>query len=107
VRFGDAFWILRKELSVAVVLGAIMALATYVRAWTLEVGPGVGLVVAVTASCIVLWSATVASVLPVVLRRLRPVHHDHRRRHRPSYLLRARALATAPWLTEPTKAPGV
>jgi magnesium transporter len=44
--------------------------ATYVRAWTLDVGPNVGLVVAVTASCIVLWSATVASVLPLVLRRL-------------------------------------
>jgi magnesium transporter len=48
-----------------------MALATYVRAWTLGVGPDVGLVVAVTASCIVLWSATVASVLPLLLRRLR------------------------------------
>jgi len=35
------------------------------------VGPEVGLVVAITAACIVLWSATVASVLPVLLRRLR------------------------------------
>jgi magnesium transporter len=71
VRFGDALRVLRKELSVAVVLGAVMALATYVRAWTLGVGPDVGVVVAITASCIVLWSATVASVLPLVLRRLR------------------------------------
>jgi magnesium transporter len=71
VRFGDAVRVFRKELGVAIVLGAIMALATFVRAWTLDVGPSVGLVVAVTASCIVLWSATVASVLPLVLRRLR------------------------------------
>jgi magnesium transporter len=71
VRFGDALRVFRKELVVAVVLGAIMAVATYIRAWTLDVGPGVGLVVAITATCIVLWSATVASVLPLVLRRLR------------------------------------
>ena len=71
VRFGDAARVFRKEFGVAIVLGAIKALATYVRAWTLNVGPSVGLVVAVTASCIVLWSATVASVLPLVLRRLR------------------------------------
>jgi magnesium transporter len=71
VRFGDALRVFRKELVVAMVLGAIMAVATYIRAWTLDVGPGVGLEVAITATCIVLWSAAVASVLPLVLRRLR------------------------------------
>jgi len=71
VRFGDALRVFRKELGVALLLGVIMAVATYVRAWTLDVGPDVGLVVAITAACIVLWAATVASVLPLVLRRLR------------------------------------
>src|SRR5579884_914158 len=35
VRFGDLLRVLRKELAAAVVLGAIMALATVLRAWTL------------------------------------------------------------------------
>jgi len=71
VRYRDAWRVFRKELGVAILLGMIMAVATYTRAWTLDVGPEVGLVVAITAACIVLWSATVASVLPVLLRRLR------------------------------------
>jgi magnesium transporter len=37
VRFGDLFRILRKELAAAVVLGVIMAVATALRAWALEV----------------------------------------------------------------------
>ena len=48
-----------------------MGLATYARAWTLGVGLEVGPVVAVTAACIVLWSAAVASVLPLLLHRLK------------------------------------
>jgi magnesium transporter len=71
VRFEDAARVLRKELTVALVLGAIMAAAAYLRAWTLDVGPAVGLVVALTAACVVVWSASVACLLPLALRRLR------------------------------------
>ncbi len=71
VRFRDAFRVLRKELSVALMLASTMAVATYIRAWTLQVGPAVGMVVALSAGCIVIWSATVASMLPLLLRRLR------------------------------------
>ena len=71
VRFSDALRVFRKELSVALILGAVMAAATYVRAWTLGVGPSVGMVVAITAACVVIWSASVASLLPLALRRLR------------------------------------
>jgi magnesium transporter len=71
VRFRDAFRVFRKELCVAVILAVIMAVASFTRAWTLQVGNTVGLVVALSAGCIVVWSATVASLLPLLLRRLR------------------------------------
>jgi magnesium transporter len=70
VRSGDLFRVLRKELAVAVVLGLVMALATVLRAWTLAVEVQIGIVVAVTAASIVVWSAAVAAILPLVLRRV-------------------------------------
>jgi magnesium transporter len=66
----DAFRVLRKEWAVAILLGAVMAVASFIRSWTLGVDPRVGTVVAVTAAGIVLWAATVAAILPLVLRRI-------------------------------------
>jgi len=71
IRFGDALRVVTKELAAAVLLGVVMAVAAFGRAWFLGVGPAVGLVVALTALAIVLWSATVASILPMILRRLK------------------------------------
>ena len=71
VRPGDVFRVLRKEWSAAAMLGVVMAVACYLRGITLGVSPAVGGVVALTAACIVLWAATVAAVLPLILRRLR------------------------------------
>jgi magnesium transporter len=71
VRFEDLVRVLRKELAAAVVLGAVMALATVLRAWTLDVEVQIGVIVAITAASIVVWSAAVAAVLPLVLRRFR------------------------------------
>jgi magnesium transporter len=71
VRPRDVLRVLPKEWAVALLLGAIMATAAFIRAWTLGVERDVGIVVGVTAACIVLWAATVAAVLPLVLRRLR------------------------------------
>jgi magnesium transporter len=71
IRPRDVLFVLRKEWGVAGLLALVMAAASFIRAWTLGVEPRVGTVVAVTAACIVLWAATVASVLPLVLRRLR------------------------------------
>jgi magnesium transporter len=71
VRFRDAFRVFRKELCVAIMLGLVMAGATFIRSWTLQVGYGVGFVVAITAACIVIWSSAVASLLPIFLRRFR------------------------------------
>jgi magnesium transporter len=47
-----------------------IALVGWVRAWTLGVGGEVALTVAVSAGAIILWSALVASVLPLVLRKV-------------------------------------
>ena len=62
--------VLKKELSTGLLISAAIALAAWVRAWSLGVGPEIGMVVTLTIVAIVLWSATVASVIPIVLRRL-------------------------------------
>jgi magnesium transporter len=71
VAFRDLFRVWRKEVSTALILAGAMAVATAARAWTLGVERGVGETVALTAAAIVLWAATVAALLPLVLKRLR------------------------------------
>jgi len=71
VRFSDVFRIVRKELLTGIMLGAVMAAATFVRAMTLSVGIDVGLTVAIAVSAIVIWAAVVGAVLPLILRKLR------------------------------------
>jgi magnesium transporter len=70
VRLRDVGWVLAKEVVVGLILGVIMATVAFGRAKLLNVSPQVCLVVAATIAVITLWSATVASVLPLVLRRL-------------------------------------
>jgi len=71
VGFRDLFRVWRKEVSTAAILALAMAVATAVRAWTLGVERGVGETVALTAAAIVIWAATVAALLPLLLKRLR------------------------------------
>jgi magnesium transporter len=71
VAFKDLARVVRREAVVGVLLGVVMALATYIRSWTLGVGLEVGPVVALTGLCIVIWAGIVAAVLPLLLRRLR------------------------------------
>jgi magnesium transporter len=71
VSLRDVGWIAWKELRVGLVIGAIMAAVAIVRAQLLGVGTNIGIVVAVTILAICLWSALVAAVLPLTLRRLR------------------------------------
>jgi magnesium transporter len=66
----DIAWIAFKEMRVGLVLGAIMAIVAFGRASLLGVGTDIGVVVALTIVTICLWSATVAAVLPLTLRRL-------------------------------------
>jgi magnesium transporter len=71
VSLRDIGWIAFKEMRVGLLLGAVMAVVAFGRAQLLGVGTDIGLVVAVTILAICLWSATVAAVLPLALRRLR------------------------------------
>jgi magnesium transporter len=71
VVFRDIFRVWRKELGTALLLSLAMAGAATIRAWTLGVPQGVALTVALAAATIVVWAATVAALLPLVLRRLR------------------------------------
>jgi magnesium transporter len=71
VGFRDVFWIAFKEMRVGLILGAIMAVIAFGRAALLGVGADIGVVVSLTILAICFWSATVAAVLPLGLRRLR------------------------------------
>jgi magnesium transporter len=71
VGFRDVAWIAFKEMRVGLILGAIMAVIAFGRAALLGVGTNIGFVVSLTILAICLWSATVAAVLPLALRRLR------------------------------------
>ena len=71
VALRDIGWVVFKEMRVAFVLGAVMALAGFLRAYLLDVDPDIGIVVALTLVVISIWSAIVAAALPLVLRRLR------------------------------------
>lgn len=71
VRFRDIPRVLGKELSTGFLVAATMAAAAVVRAWTLGVGPEVTVTVAVTVAAIVMWSSFIASILPLVLKKLR------------------------------------
>jgi magnesium transporter len=71
VSLRDVGWIVWKELRVGLVIGLVMAVVAIGRAALLGVQQNVGLVVAVTILAICVWSAIVAAVLPLVLRRLR------------------------------------
>ncbi len=70
IQLRDIGWVVAKELAVGLTMGLVMALIAFGRARYSE-GSEVGLVVAATIIVVTLWSATVAAVLPLVLRRLR------------------------------------
>jgi magnesium transporter len=64
--------VLLKEASTGLMLGLTMAVLMFVRAiLTNGADSQVGIVVAITVFSIALWAATVGSVLPVILNRLR------------------------------------
>ena len=71
VQLRDVGRVLAKEVIVGLILGAIMAVVAFGRAELLGTGAQVAQVVALTIAAICIWSATVAAVLPLLLRRLR------------------------------------
>jgi magnesium transporter len=71
VRFRDLPAVVAKEMSTGMLLAIAMAFAALIRAWTLGVGPQITLTVTLTVAAIVLWSAFVSSILPLVLKKVR------------------------------------
>jgi magnesium transporter len=71
VRFRDVLRVVRKEAITGVILGAIMAALMFGRAIFQGTSVDLGITVAVTVTAIVIWSAVVGAVLPLVLRQLR------------------------------------
>lgn len=70
VSMKDIGWLVFKELRVGLVIGLFMALVGVGQAIFLNVSNDIALIVALTLISICVWSATVASALPLVLRRL-------------------------------------
>jgi len=64
------FRIFPKEFIAGLVAGVVMGTAGFLRAEILGVDPAISLTVGVALFCIVLWAVTVATVLPLLLRRL-------------------------------------
>ena len=70
VSMRDIGWLVFKELRVGLVIGLFMAAVGVGQAAFLHVSNDIAMVVALTIVSICIWSATVASALPLVLRRL-------------------------------------
>lgn len=71
VKFRDLPAVVVKEMSTGTLIAVAMAIAAMIRAWTLGVGPQITLTVTLTVAAIVLWSALVSSILPLVLKKIR------------------------------------
>lgn len=71
VSLRDLGRILVKELSTGFFVALTMALAGFLRAWTLGVEIQVMITVAVALACIIVWSTLVACVVPLVLKKLK------------------------------------
>jgi len=70
VHWNDLLRVLWKEFRVALLLGAVLAVAMFARAEMLGVTPNVALVVGLSACFIVIWAGLVAAFLPLALRRI-------------------------------------
>ncbi|MFV0319342.1 MAG: magnesium transporter [Microbacterium sp.] len=71
VRMRDVGRVLSKEMTSALLVALTMAITGLIRAFLLGVGWAVVLTVVLTIVAIVLWSAFVASILPLVLKKTR------------------------------------
>jgi magnesium transporter len=69
VELRDVGWVLLKEMSVGLLVGLLLGIAGFIRGG-LAAGAQIGLIVGLTILAVTIWSASVAAVLPLVLRRL-------------------------------------
>lgn len=63
--------VLRKEIPTSFLVAISIGLVAWIRAWILNVGPQVTLVVCLTLIAITIWTAIVSSIIPLLLKRLR------------------------------------
>lgn len=70
VRLRNVLRVVRKEMATGVLIAATIAGVAWVRALTLGVGAEVAVTVAISIVVIVLWTSLIASVLPLLLKRL-------------------------------------
>ena len=71
VRFRDLPAVVAKEMTTGTLIAVAMAAAAMIRAFTLGVGLQIALTVTLTVAAIVVWSALVSSILPLVLKQIR------------------------------------
>ncbi len=71
VRLGNLWQAWRKEISVGLLLGVVMAGLGFVRAFTWGEGPKIALVVGLTLPLVVIWAITVATIVPTVADRFK------------------------------------
>jgi len=71
VRFRDLPAVVAKEMTTGTLIAVAMAAAAMIRAFTLGVGLQITLTVTLTVAAIVVWSALVSSILPLVLKQIR------------------------------------
>lgn len=71
LRMRDVRMVFGKEVLVGLAMGSVMAVVAFGRAQILGVGIDVGVVVSLTIAAICVWASAVASILPLLLRKLR------------------------------------
>jgi magnesium transporter len=70
VRLNDVRRAWTREILVALIIGIVLGIAGFIRAQIFNSDPGVPLVLALTLPLIVMWSNTVATLVPLIAERL-------------------------------------
>jgi magnesium transporter len=70
LRLRNVLAVLRKELTTGILIAVSVAGVAWLRAFTLGVGHEVALTVSISVVAIILWTSLIASILPLVLKRL-------------------------------------
>jgi magnesium transporter len=70
IRFNDVGRAWLREATAGLFLGLIIGFAGFVRALVFDADPGVGLVLALTLTLVVIWANSVATLVPLVAQRM-------------------------------------
>ena len=67
----DLFFVVRKEISVGVIVGTFMATLASLRAWLLDRDPKLGMTVGLAMIASVTIATTLGAVLPIMFKKMR------------------------------------